>query len=255
MIIDSNLGSGDNSSDNDQSLSPNQSNSSVDASPQGPLPFNSGAPPSEPAQPEPPVPGFTPTAVDAAYRAPPPFHPPINPPTHNPVDTLSTNGFSPPASPAHPTITLPVSDSSTRLSAIQTVQTYLTSQTHAIQSHLTAVLPGLIQGEVRTQCTQLAQEIGAQILSIREEVNRSSGDQDDPMLPSDDGENEGSRGRGKRSTRCSRDKGKGGRFATHSDNEADNEDEGDDEEEISADSRKYKKQIKALRVSVHSCFP
>ena len=75
------------------------------------------------------------------------------------------------------------------------------------------------------------------------------------MLPSDDGENKGSRGHGKQSTRCSRDKGKGGRFATHSDNEADDEDEGDDEEEISADSQKYKKQIKALRVSVHPCFP
>src|ERR1700678_3288016 len=69
------------------------------------------------------------------------------------------------ALPATPTNASPVGDLSTTLSAIQTV--------------LTAVLPGLIQGEVRIQCTKLAQDIGAQISSIQEEVNRPPGDQDD----------------------------------------------------------------------------
>ena len=143
-----------------------------------------------------------------------------------------------------------------------------------IQSHLIAALPGLIQGEVRTQCAQIAQEIAAQISSIREEFNGPTGDQDDPMLPSnEEGENEGSRGRGKQSVRCSRDKGKGGRVTTEGDNEAaethrhhhsqqsnngneaDNEGEDENAGEINAGSRKYKKEIQALRVSFHSCYP
>ena len=157
---------------------------------------------------------------------------------------------------------------------MQTVQSYLTHETRSIQSHLTAVLPGLIQGEVRTQCAQLAQEIGAQITSIRKEVFTPTGDQDDPMSPSrEEGENEDRRGRDKRSARCGRRKGKRkeGGFATESDNEtaqvaqqlnngneADEEDKGgenESDEEISAGSQKYKKQIQALRVSIHSCSP
>lgn len=241
MIIDNYLGSGD-TGDNDQPPSPNRSDSPssqiLGRTPQGPLPFNSGAPPSS--------------------SSPPPPHSPATPPS------LAT-----PPSPATPTDALSISDPSTGSSAIQTIQTYLASQAQAIQSHLTGVLPGLIQGEVRIQCTQLAQEIGAQISSIREEVNRPFENQDDLMLTFiDEGQTEGSRGRDKRSTRCSRDKG--GRFATESDNEAaessrhhhhsqqpnngdeaDNEEEGEsDEEEISAGSRKYRKQLQALRVSV-----
>lgn len=182
-----------------------------------------------------------------------------------------------PSLPASPAI--PVRDLSTRLSAIQTVQTYiLTHEAQAIQSHLTAVLPGLIQGEVRTQYAQLAQEIGAQISSIREEVIRSTGDQDDPMSSSNEGDQD-SREHGKRSSGRSHDKRKGKtwRFATGSGNEveetrrqhhrshqpnngdeADEEDEGDENESDegrSAGRRKYKKQIQALRVSTHSCSP
>ena len=113
-----------------------------------------------------------------------------------------------PSLPASPTI--PVRDSSTRLSAIQTVQTYITHEAQAIQSHLTAVLPGLIQGEVRTQLAQLAQEIGAQISSIREEVIRSTGDQDYPMSSSNkESENQDSREHGKRCSGRSHNKRKG----------------------------------------------
>jgi hypothetical protein len=189
----------------------------------------------------------------------------------NPPDTSSS---SPPASPTNAS---PIRDSSARLSAIQTVQSYLNHEAEAIRSHLTTVLPELIQGEVRTQCNQLAQEIGAQIQSIREEIIRPTGDQDDPMLPSsEEGENGDSRGRGKRSARRSRNKGKG--KETESDNEAaeiqrhlhhsqesnngdeaDEEDEGgeNDEEEISVTvgTRKYNKKIHVLRVSIHSFSP
>ena len=195
----------------------------------------SGPSPNEPAQSGPPVPGPTvsSTTVGADYIAPPQFHPPIihppiNLPTHNPADTTS------------------VSDSSTRLSAIQTVQTYLTQQAQEIRSHLTAVLSSLVQGEVCTQCTQLAQEIGAQISSIREEVIRPTGDQDEPMLSSSE-ENEGSRRRGKQSLRHNKQ--------PNDRDEADKEDEGgdneSDEEEISPGSRKYQKQLQVLRVSIH----
>ena len=225
MIIDHrHLDSLENSSHSDnsrrQSPTPNQSYSSV----------------------EPPVPGPTisPTAVDA----------PINLPMHNPADMGSIFSSSP-ALPVTPTDASPISDSSTRLSAIQTVQTYLSHQTQTIQSHLTAVLPGLIQGEVRIQCGQLAQEIGAQISSIQEEVINPIEDQDDPMLPSSEGENEGSR----RCTSYSKKGGKGGMTHRHSP-QSNNGDEGSeketDEEGISSGSRKYKKQIQALRVSI--CF-
>ena len=87
-----------------------------------------------------------------------------NLPMHNLADTPSTSSFHP-TSPATPTNPSPINDSM-RLSAIQTVQAYLTQQTQVIQSHMTAILPGLIQGEVHTQCTQLAQEIGAHISLI-----------------------------------------------------------------------------------------
>ena len=228
--------------------------------PQDALPPNPNPPLNEPAQPEPPVPGPTvsPTAVDVAYMAPLLS---ISRSTHNPADMDTSS----PSLPATPTNASPV-DSSTRLSAIQTVQTYLAHEAQAIQSHLTAVLPGLIQGEVHTQCAQLAQEIGAQISSIREELFTSTGDQDDPMLPSreEDG-NEDSRGRGKQPARCSRRKGtdsdsETAEIAHQLDNgdEADEEDEGGEnerDEEINAGSRKYKKQIQALRVSIHSCSP
>ena len=225
------------------------SSHTLDGTPQG-SPLNSGQSgqfSNEPAHPA-PGPSVSPTA-DAPY---------------NPPSTSSSS----PASPATPTNASPVNDLSTRLPAIQTVQTYLTHQAEAVQSHLIAVLPGLVQEEVRLQCVQLAQEIGAQISSIREELIRPIGDQDDPMLSSsEEGQNEGSRGRAKRS---SHDKGKdkGRKFAMESDNEAawthrhhqrpqqpnngdeaDDEDEGgDDEEETSAGIRKYKKQIQALRV-------
>lgn len=181
-------------------------------------------------------------------------HSPISPPMHNPTDT---SGSSQPASPA-----TPVGDPSTKLSAMQTVQTYLTQETQAIQTHLTTVLPGLIQDEVRTQCSQLAQEISGQISSLRKEVLSPTGDQDDPMSPSieGEGENEHSSGRGKRSARHSRDKGKKGarRFATE-DDKANNGDEPDEDEggenestdEMSGGRRKYKKQAIVLRVSNH----
>ena len=160
--------------------------------------------------------------------------------------------------------------------------------------HLTAVLPSLVQGEVRTQCAQLAQEIGAQISSIQEELIRPTGDQDDLMLSSSE-ENEGSRGHGKQPSRhsCNKGKGKKGRSTLESNNNAADssqqlnneegsqwpnneddaaeglqqpnsgdkadEDEGSenesDKEEIGAGSQKYKKQIKALKVSIHPCLP
>ena len=282
MIDDCDLYSRDNSSDGDdsssQSPSPNRSYSSVDNSPghlahqetwrppqdsslaslQEPLPFNSDPPPDEPARPT-----VSPTLV--------------NLPTHNLADTPSTNSSSL-ASPATLTNASPVSDSSTSLPAIRTVQAYLAHQAQLIQSHLTGVLPGLIREEVRTQCTQLAEGIGAQISSIREEVIRPTGDQDDPMLPSgEEGENEGSRGRGKRSARRSYSKGKGKKvtFTTESDSEAaetrrhhhpsqrpNNEDEVDEVDEdsenegdkgISTGCRKYKRRAQALRVSIYSC--
>jgi hypothetical protein len=232
----------------------------LDSTPQRPLHFNSDAPLNDPPVPDPTV---SQIALDADMA-------PLSPSTHNPADTSTSS----PASPATPTNAFPVRDSSTRLTAIQTVQTYLTNEAQAIQSHLTAVLPGLIQGEVRTQCAQLAQEIGAQISSIRKEVFTPTRDQDDPMSPSrEEGENEDSRGRGKRSARRSGRKGKKKEwgFATESDgetaqvaqqlndgDEADEEDEGgenESDEEINAGSRKYKKQIQALRVSIHSCSP
>ena len=92
--------------------------------------------------------------------------PSIDAPAQNPADTSSS---SPSASPT-PTNGSPIRDSSARLSAIQTVQSYFNHEAEAIRSHLTAVLPGLIRGEVRTQCTQLSQEIGAQIGSIPLEI-------------------------------------------------------------------------------------
>jgi len=202
------------------------SSHTLDGTPQGPTP-----------QPSPTV---SPTAVD------------------NPADMPSTSSPSLPASPATPS---PISNSSTGLSAIQTVQSYLTHQAQEIQSHLTAALPDLIQGEVRTQCAQLAQEIGNQISLIREELIRPIGDQDDPMLPSSA---EGERGeRGEQSARCSRDNeaAETRRHHRHSQqpnsgDEADEEDEGgqneNNEDEISAGSRKYKKQAQALRVGIHS---
>jgi len=225
---------------------------------QEPLLFNSDPPSTEPAQPGPPVPDLTvsPTAIDVAYTAPP-----INLPMHNLADMPFTNRSSS-ASPATPT---PIRNSPTRLSAIQTVQTYLTHQAQTIQLHLTAVLPGLIQEQVCTQCAQLAQEISAHISSIWEEVIRPTGDQDDPMLPSsEEGVNKGSRGCSKQSARSSynKEKGKEVRFTMESDNEAaetcghhhpsqqpnneneadgrdkDSENEGD--EEISTGSWKYK---------------
>ena len=100
----------------------------------------------------------------------------LGPPVHDPIVFLDSS--------ATPIDSFPISNSSTKLSAIQTVQSYLTHQAQMIQSHLTAILPGLIQGEVCIQCTQLVQEIGTQISSIWEEAFRSAGDQDDPMLPS-----------------------------------------------------------------------
>jgi hypothetical protein len=188
----------------------------------------------------------------------------MSPSTHNPED-MSTSS---PASPTTLTNSSPIRDSSTRPSAIETVQNYLNHEAQAIQLHLTAVLPSLIQGEVRAQCAQLAQEIGAQISSIRKEVCTPTDDQDDPILLSqEEGENKDSRGHGKRSARYSRRKGKRKEFATDSDNETaqvakqlddtDEEDEGGENEsddEINAGNRKYKKQIRALRVRIHSAL-
>ena len=119
------------------------SSHTLDGTPQGPTPNELGQP----------GPTVSPTAID------------------NPVDMPSTSSPSLPASPATPSI----SDSSTRLSAIQIVQSYLAHQAQEIQSHLTAVLPDIIQREVRTQCAQL---IGNQISSIQEELIRPIGDQD-----------------------------------------------------------------------------
>jgi len=120
------------------------------------------------------------------------------------------------------------------------------------------------------QCAQLSEEIGIHISSLKEEAFRPTGDEDDPMLPPrEEGENEGSRGRGKRFARRSYNKRKGKevRFANESDseedepdnNEADEADEEDEssgnegDERISRGSRKYKNKIQALRVSIYSC--
>jgi hypothetical protein len=84
------------------------------------------------------------------------------------------------------------------------------------------------------------------------------------MLPScEEGENEGSRERGKRSAMHSYNKRKGKevRFAAESESEADqgdqddggSESEGDDESEGDEGIRKYKRKIQALRVSSYSC--
>ena len=185
------------------------------------------------------------------------------PPVRDPIVSLDSSGT--------PIDSFPISDSSTKLLAIQTVQSYLTHQAQTIQSHLTAILPILIQGEVCIQCAQLAQEIGTQMSSIWEEAFRPAGDQDDPMLPScEEGENEGSRGHGnwfaKRS--YNKKKGKEVKFATEShgkgdepdDNEADDVDEDDESsgnegnEGASTGSWKYKKKIQALRVSGFPTF-
>ena len=77
-------------------------------------------------------------------------------------------------------------------------------------------------------------------------------------LYSEEGEN--SRGRGKWSLKCSHDKGKekDGRYHRSQANDGDESDNGDDKTdkgEISAGSRKYKKQAQALRVSIRSCSP
>ena len=115
-----------------------------------------------------------------------------------------------------------------RVSAIETVQTYLTHQAQAIQSHLITILPGLIQGEVRTQYSQLARQIGNQITSIREEFE------------------EGERVHHRSQQPNNRDEG-------DEDEGAENE---DIENEISGCTRKYKKQVQALRVSIiQSCSP
>ena len=174
--------------------------------------------------------------------------PPASPATPSPATPTYASPVS--DSSTMPTYASPVSDSSTRLSAIQTVQTYLAHEAQAIQSHLTTVLPSLIQGEVHIQCSQLAQEIGDQISSIREEFNRHTGDQDDPMLPSsEEGENRGSRRRGERSRRNHHRSQQ-----PNNGDEADEEDEGgENENDISTGTRKYKKQVQALRVSIHSC--
>ena len=181
----------------------------------------------------------SPTAVDAA------FHTPTTP-------TTLTNPS-------------PIIDSSTRSSTLQTVQSYLN---HELLSHLTSILPGLVQGEVRAQCAQLGQVISDQIESLRAEAIRPTGDQDDPMLPS--GEDEDSRGRGKRSARSN--KGKGKEKETESDNEAeeirfhlsqqgdeadveDIDGESENDKETSVGTRKYTKNIFILRVSILSFSP
>ena len=180
------------------------------------------------------------------------------PPVHDSIVSLDSS--------ATPINSFSVSGSSTKLSAIQTVQSYLTHQAKMIQLHLTAILPGLIQGEVCIQCTQLVQKIGTQISSIQEEAFRPAGDQDDLMLPScEEGENEGSRGCGNEFTKHSynKKKGKEVKFATESDsegdelddNKADNADKDDESsgnegnEGARRGSQKYKKKTQALRVS------
>jgi hypothetical protein len=272
MIDPRHLDSGDNSSDSDDSRKqpPSPSFSSVDNSPGHLAHQETLQPPQDSSL------VFEPSLQIPHDLMPGGSSSHILGRTPNPADTPSASNSSSPASPATPTNASPVSDSPPKWSAIQTVQTYITHQTQVIQSHLTAALPGLIQGEVRTQCAQLAQEIGDQISSIREEVIRPTGDQDDLMLPSsEEDENRGSRGRDKRTTSCNKGKGMGGRFATESDkaakacrnhrhsqqpnngDEADEEDEGSenesDEEEISAGGRKYKKKTQVLRVSIYSC--
>lgn len=183
---------------------------------------------------------------DARKKSLSPRHP-VHQETVSAADSPSLRTSSPSASPATLTNASPVGDSSTRLSAIQTV--------------LTTILPDLIQGEVRMQCAKLAEEIGAQIASIREEVI-GAGDQDDPMILYKESEN--SRGGDKQSVRCSRDKGKEKdgyrRSQPNKRDETDDENQGDDDEsdkeEMSAGSQKYKKQATALRVStIHSCSP
>jgi hypothetical protein len=134
------------------------------------------------------------------------------PPVHDPIVSLDSS--------ATPINSFPISDSSTKLSAIQTVQTYLTHQAQMIQLHLTAILPGLIPGEVCIQCTQLAQEIGTQISLIQEEAFRPTGDQNDAMFPfCEEGKNKGRRGHGKQFTKHSynKKKRKEVKFATESD--------------------------------------
>lgn len=248
MIVHSLLDSGDNYSNSDDS--------SLSTHNPGDMPFTSNSSlPASPAIPTDASPVSDSSTRLSAIQTHNHLDPGDNPsnsdnsslPTRNPEDMPFTSSSSPLASPAIPTNASPVSDSSTRVSAIQTVQTYLTHQAQAIQSHLTTILPGLIQGEVRTQCTQLAQEIGGQISSIREEFNRHTGDQDDPML---EVENRGSSRRGEQSRRNHHRSQQ-----SNNGDEADEENESGDENEISGGTRKYKKLVQALRVSIHSCSP
>jgi hypothetical protein len=76
------------------------------------------------------------------------------------------------------------------------------------------------------------------------------------MLPSsEEGENRGSRRRGERSRRNHhRSQQPNNGDESNNGDEADEEDEGgENENDISTGTRKYKKQVQALRVSIHSC--
>jgi hypothetical protein len=169
-----------------------------------------------------------------------------------PQEPFTSNSDPLPNEPAQPG--LPVRGPT--VSPTQTIQTFV-AQT--IQTILPEILPGLIQGEVRIQCAQLAREIGTQISLIRDKAIGPTGDPDDPMLPS--GEIKGSRGGDKRSARRSYNKRKGKQvtFAKESDSETDEMDKDDQgsgsegDEGISNGSQKYKKKILALRVSKYSC--
>lgn len=277
MVDDGHLDSGDNYNDNDdsgrQSPSPNPSYSSVDSSPGHPAHQETGRPPksSSPASSQTPlipgafhaengssscILGSAPLPNEPAQPGPPVRGPAVStyltPLAQTIQEPLTSNSDPLPNEPPQPGP--PVHDPA--VSPIQTVQTYLTQM---IQSNLTAILPGLVQGEVRMQCAQIAQQIGTQISSIREEVIRPTGDPDDPMLPSceeDKGENEGSRGRGKRSARRSYNKrtGKEVRFGSDSDSEANEADEDDEGDEGISRGQKYKKKPQALRVSNYSCL-
>jgi hypothetical protein len=155
------------------------------------------------------------------------------PSVHDPIVSLDSS--------ATPINLFPISDSSTKSSAIQTVQTYLTHQAQMIQSDLTAILPGLIQGEVYIQCAQLAQEISTQISLIQEKAFRPTGDQADLMLPfCEENENAGSRGHGKQFAKHSynQKKRKEVKFATESNSKGDEPDDNkaDDVDEDCYDS-------------------
>ena len=209
MVNDRHSGSGDNYGDND------------DSSRQSPLPNQMLSSPGHVAETGRPPPGSSPASLQTPLM-PGAFHAENAPSARilgrAPQEPFTSNSDPLPNEPVQPG--LPVCGPT-----VSPIQTFV-AQT--IQMILPEIPPGLIQGEVRIQCAQLAQEIGTQISSIRDEAIGPTGDPDDPMLPS--GGIKGSRGGDNRSARCSYNKRKGKQvtFAKESDSEADEMDKDDE---------------------------